>query len=629
MIRLTNACSRYAFGALFLAVFMRCSPADHRPLDPPNILWISAEDITTMLGTYGDENAQTPYLDAFAARSIRYDNAFATAPVCSPARSCLITGVHAVSLGSQHLRSDVQIPMSIVPFPKLLREVGYYCTNNDKEDYNFTDTTIWDESSKKAHWRNRTSGQPFFSVFNLGITHQSQVFGNDSVYDARIAPFVDEVTRTQPEELKLLPYYPDTPMIRKLWARYYTNLSIMDWQFAQILKELELDGLDENTLVFFFGDHGTGMPRSKRALYDSGLKVPLLVHVPERYHEWFNLQQPQTSDQLVSFADFAPTLLAIAGIEIPDYMQGRPFVSSDEVEQRDFVFGTSDRVDEAYELSRTVRSKEYRYIRNFYPHIPLLQRNFYTDQSAVMKELFRVRDSEPDNAATNYLFQPHRPLEELYLVSSDPHEMENLANDPAHLQALETHRDALSRRVLEFHDTGLMPEPLMLTHAQGSTPYEVARSEKLPLASIMEFINQAFDEITDDRLSTAVASDEPLVRYWAAVLAQTPNQEISSELVRPLLFDDVPLVRLEAAKYLVKKGDLTALPIITDELDAEDHSVLLFAARAYEEVSHLIPSAPVPVLEAYDRLKEQTAGRWQGQDLYAFWALREVIENRL
>src|SRR6056297_3297950 len=219
--------------------FLIFSCNQDQPSDKPNIVWICAEDITTMLGCYGDPNARSPHLDAFAEKSVRFTNAFSTAPVCSPSRSCIITGEYATSLGTQHLRSETRIPESIVPFPKLLKKAGYYVSNNDKEDYNFEDNTIWHESSKTAHWKNRNEGQPFFSVFNINITHQSGIFGNDSVYAERIREYIPRVEKVIPEKLILPPYIPESPLIRKLWARYYTNVQVMDLQFAAQLKELE------------------------------------------------------------------------------------------------------------------------------------------------------------------------------------------------------------------------------------------------------------------------------------------------------------------------------------------------------------------------------------------------------
>ena len=274
---------------------------------------------------YGDPVAKTPTIDKLADKGVRFTNAYATAAVCSPARSCLITGVMATTLGTQNLRSETTIPDLIVPFPKYLRQAGYYCTNNYKEDYNFEISGIWDESSKTAHWRDRPTDQPFFAVFNLETTHQSQIFGSDSAYESRHQQYLARIDRTKPETVQLPSYSFDTPEIRKLWARYYDNVQIVDLKVKELLNELVADGLSDNTIIFFYSDHGTGMPRGKRALYDSGIKVPLIIVAPEDYQETLELTPGTVSDQLVSFADFAPTMLSILELPVPGFIQGQSF----------------------------------------------------------------------------------------------------------------------------------------------------------------------------------------------------------------------------------------------------------------------------------------------------------------
>ena len=311
-----------------IALLCQCRTASDSN-QPPNILWITIEDLSPMLGCYDDPVARSPNIDRLAKRGVKYTNAFATAAVCAPARSCLVTGVLATTLGTQHLRSETLVPEDIEPFPKILRSAGYYCSNNEKEDYNFESTDIWDDSSDKAHWRNRRSDQPFFAVFNLEITHQSKIFGSDSVYNQRIAKYAGSIKRTRPEDVRLPSYFFDSPEIRKLWARYYDNVQIVDIQIQEILDQLKEDGLEENTIVFFYSDHGTGMPRGKRALYDSGLKVPLIISAPERYQDQLGLKPNTETDRLVSFVDFAPTVLNILDIPIPDYMQGKTFLGKD------------------------------------------------------------------------------------------------------------------------------------------------------------------------------------------------------------------------------------------------------------------------------------------------------------
>jgi len=382
------------FILFFLSAFLSCGSRDtgtQETTEKPNMLWITCEDITTMIGCYGDPLAHTPNIDNLAAGGVLFKNAYSTAPVCSPARSCLVTGVYATSLGTQNLRSDFEIPDFIRTLPHILRDEGYYCSNNYKEDYNFYDSTIWDESSHEAHWRNRPAGKPFFSVFNFETTHQSQIFGDDSSFYNNYGYRLTEEERTKPEDIILQPYYFDSPMVRKLWARYYDLVRIMDTQVGNILKQLEEDGLKENTIVFFYSDHGTGMPRAKRALYNSGVKVPFIIFIPDKYEDLMSYEPGTLTDDMVSFVDFAPTVLNMLGIQVPEYMQGNPFLGNN-IKKREYVFATSDRVDEAFEISRAVKGKKFSYVRNFLPHLPLIQPNFYTDQSEIMQELLRLKE---------------------------------------------------------------------------------------------------------------------------------------------------------------------------------------------------------------------------------------------
>jgi uncharacterized sulfatase len=453
---LTRITFLLSFG--FLILFSCCKP--EQPATP-NILWITIEDLTPMLGCYGDPVAVTPTIDQLASAGVRFTNAYASAAVCSPARSCLITGVFATTLGTQNLRSETSIPNEIVPFPKFLRAAGYYCTNNDKEDYNFETDGIWDESSKEAHWRNRASDQPFFAVFNFETTHQSKIFGTDSTYGVRYEKYLNKIDRTPPDQVPLPPYSFDTPEIRKLWARYYDNVQIVDLQIKQLLDELEADGLEENTIIFFYSDHGTGMPRGKRALYDSGTKVPLIIVAPDAYQKSLGLTPGTVNHHLVSFADFAPTMLNLLGLQIPDFIQGKPFLGPHE-QPNDFVFATSDRVDEAYELVRSIRTEEYRYVRNYLPHRPLIQPNFYSDQSEISQSNKEILQQNPElTAAQQSMWWPKRPVEELYHTKNDPFETNNLAGDPKFERILVDLRVKNKEMILKTRDSGLATEAYM------------------------------------------------------------------------------------------------------------------------------------------------------------------------
>jgi arylsulfatase A-like enzyme len=327
------------------------------PREKPNILWITCEDVSPRLGCYGDELAITPNIDKLAGEGVRYTKAFATAPVCAPSRSCLITGVYATSLGTQHLRSEVKLPEKIKCFPEYLRAAGYYCSNNYKKDYNFIDVNVWG--------RKRKSGQPFFSVFNFVSTHQGQINGSDDDFETNYGSKLESEEHHDPAKISLPPYYPDTPFVRKIWARYYDLITFMDKQVGEMLGQLEADGLTDNTIVFFFADHGLGIPRFKRTLYDSGLHVPLIVRFGEQYQHLSPCGAGEKIESLVSFVDFAPTVLSLAGLSVPGYMQGRALLGAQAKSPRKYVFGASSRVDEAYEFSRCVRDERYKYIRNY------------------------------------------------------------------------------------------------------------------------------------------------------------------------------------------------------------------------------------------------------------------------
>lgn len=624
---------KYLISISLLIALCACSHLKDE-LPPPNIVWITIEDLSPMLGAYGDATATTPHLDAFAKQSIRYTNAFSTAPVCSPSRSCIITGLYASSLGSMNLRSEVKLPPSIIPYPKYLRQAGYYTTNNSKEDYNFIDTTIWDNSSNKAHWRDRKPGQPFFSVFNLLLTHQSSIFGDDSVYEKRIHPFLPHITPTAPDQVHLPPYYPDTPMIRKLWARYYTNVAIIDYQFSKIIEELEADGLAESTIVFFYSDHGTGVPRHKRALHDSGMKIPFMIHLPEKYAAKFKFTPNTVNDKLISFIDLAPTLFEMTGIAIPEDYPGKPIISSaGKVVERSHLYGASDRVDEGFDLSRSIRTKKYLYIRNFLPHLPLLQPNWYTDHSEIMMELNRVRHDANLTQPQKDMFAPRRPLEELYDVDNDPYQLHNLATRPEYNDTLKEYRNTLREEILKNADTGFAPEPELFRLSKETTPFEFARKQDhYPLKKILAVNDLVLQpETAAHEMIRHLDDPDGLVRYWAIMGLRTlhiDNEEVEKKL-NALLMDEFPCVQIEAAKLLIERGDQKAASTISKHMLSGDEILVLFACRSFQQVAKKLKQIPPDAHKAYEKLLTITDhGRLRNKfyPLYSYWALTYVFE---
>jgi arylsulfatase A-like enzyme len=575
--------------------------------------------------------AVTPSIDRLAKKGVLFKNAYATAPVCAPARSCLVTGVYATSMGTQNLRSDFKIPDFIRTLPHILRDAGYYCSNNYKEDYNFNDSTIWDESSHEAHWRHGPSGKPFFSVFNFEITHQSQIFGDDEAFHNKYGRLLTDDERTKPEDINLQPYFFDSPQVRKLWARYYDLVKLMDKRVNDILAQLKEDGLEENTIIFFYADHGTGMPRAKRALYNSGVKVPFIVYAPEKYQHFIKYQPGTKTNDIVSFVDFPPTVLNILGIPIPDYMQGKAFMGED-IEPREYAFATSDRVDEAFEISRVVKSHKYSYIRNFLPHLPLIQPNFYTDQSEIMKELIRLKEITEMTPEQKSMWLPKRFPEELYDLEKDPFETHNLASDPAYHDVLVVMRNELKTWIIKTHDTGLIPEGYLLENCDQTTAYEISGSDQFyPKDNILKTNDLLLEENIDiKQLISHLNAENILVRYWAAVTLQyveSPSEE-AIEALSNALNDPSIYVKLAAAETLCSLSNCSseAQKAILSGLQADDRMVSLMAARIFELNKGKAVDIITEVKKMHEKLCSTSEGKWKGYDLYACWALNEAFK---
>ena len=471
--------------------------AEVRPPSRPNIVWISNEDMSPRLGAYGDALARTPVLDRLARESIRYTHAFTTAPVCAPSRAAIITGMYQTTLGAQHMRTtedrvpELPGPYLAVPpfyvkaFPEYLRAAGYYTSNRAKTDYQFgVPFTIWDDLGRTAHWRNRPDqNQPFFSVFNLEVTHESQIFPTSPARKGK--PLV-----TSPANVRVPPYYPDTPVVREELARMYDNIADMDTEVGEILRQLEDDGLAANTIVFYWSDHGDGVPRAKRSLYDSGLRVPLMIRWPAFAEATAGRPQPVAppvsagvvSDQLVSFIDLAPTVLALAGVEIPVHLQGRVLLGPKAAPAPEFVFAARDRMDIEYDMMRSARDARFLYIRNFAPELPYAGHIIYRNQSAIMQEWFRLQAQGTLTGAPALWMRTRRPAEELYDTAADPHQIRDIAAEVAHRPTLERMRKAVTDWMAHAGDQGLVNEPEMIQRmwpggAQPETaqPYIVPR----------------------------------------------------------------------------------------------------------------------------------------------------------
>jgi arylsulfatase A-like enzyme len=532
--------------------------------DQPNILWITCEDIGPQLGCYGDKYADTPNLDKLAARGVRYRTAWSNAPVCAPARTTIISGMYPPSTGSENMRSMVQLPEGMRMYPCYLRDAGYYATNNSKEDYNLEHTgKVWDESSPKAHWRNRKPGQPFFAVFNNVGTHESQIRKRPHtlIHDPAKAPVPS--------------YQPDVPEVRRDWAQYYDNITAMDAHSATILKQLEDDGLADSTIVFFYGDHGAGMPRSKRWPYNSGLRVPLLVYVPEKFKHLApkGYGPGKVLDRFVGFVDLAPTLLSLAGMKPPAHMQGHAFMGPYTTPEPKYLFGFRGRMDERVDLVRSCRDDRYVYIRNFMPHKiygQYLAYMFEMPTTQVWKKMYDAGELKPPQT----YFWETKPPEELYDLQSDPDEVKNLAKAPEHKQRLARMRRAVHDWMVEIRDVDLLPECEVLSRSGNGAPWTLGHDlTRYPMERVLDAAEMASS--LDPKLTTALASkltdSDSGVRYWAALGLQMRGAEAvktaHSEL-RRMLQDQSPAARIAAAETLGKFGnadDVSAsLKVLTD-----------------------------------------------------------------
>jgi arylsulfatase A-like enzyme len=449
----------------------------------PNILWLVAEDLSAIIPPFGDNTVATPNLTRLADEGIRYTQVYSSSGVCAPSRAAIATGMYQNRIGAQHMRTtniadfgvEGIVPYEAVPpayvkmHSQYFREAGYYASNNAKEDYQFRKTvTAWDDSSRSAHWRNRAEGQPFFSVFNFGITHESQVWaqaGNPLLVDENL-------------EVPIPPYLPDSEIGRKDVRQVYSNIVAMDQQVGEILNQLEEDGLLDSTIIFWYSDHGGPLPRQKRLLYDSGIHLPLIIRFPDQY------RAGEVDDQLISFVDFKSTILSLAGIEPPTYVDGRAFLGEYAAStSRDYVHAAADRFDSEYDTIRAVRDKRFKYLRNFNPEKPYYLPLTYREQMPVMQELLRMRDAGQLNETQAQWFRTSKEEEELFDTENDPYELNNLAGDTSYAEKLAELRNELDSWMSYIDDKGLMPEVDLIN---SMWPNSVQPTTLSPIASKAE-----------------------------------------------------------------------------------------------------------------------------------------------
>jgi uncharacterized sulfatase len=578
----------------------------------PNILWISCEDISPQLGCYGDPLAITPNLDQLATQGARFRHAYSTIGVCAPCRSAIITGVYASSLGSHNMRCSATPPSYVRCFPEFLRSAGYYCTNNSKTDYNFaTPKEAWDDSSAKAHWKNRPPNKPFFSVFNLTITHESRILfrGADHIKQTRRLKATE---RRDPAKVRVPAYYPDTPEVRRDLANVHELITQMDYEAGDLLKQVEQAGLLEDTIVFFWSDHGVGLPRAKRWLYDSSTHVPLIVRIPERLRHKGQGVPNSWDERLVSLLDLGPTVLNLAGVPVPSYMQGQAFLGPDLKPPRKHVYAARDRMDERYDMVRAVFDGRFRYIRNFDAHQPYYQYMNTSEKNPTMREIRRI-ENPPE--ACKLFKAPRKPVEELYETGKDPDEVQNLAALPQYQSTLRKMRKELEEWMRETRDLGLIPESEMLAMARryGSEASILQQAENRDLLPKLLAVVRAGEHQNIDGLGSALNDRHAAVRSRAAVqlgaLGKIPKNILTK--LQGLLQDDSWSVRIRAAEALIRCGESPEAPLKTliAGLTADAEWTRLEAALALDEVGEAARPALAALRNAIPNDKNRYVAR--------------------
>lgn len=564
--------------------------------EKPNVLWITCEDISPYIGSYGFKQAHTPNLDQLAKQGMRYTNAYANAPVCGVARVTLLTGMYAPSLGAHNFRTITQLPENIPAYPNVLKAAGYYCTNNFKKDYNSSyqnDMSLWDESSNKAHYKNNKDGQPFFSVFNITTTHESQL-NKDKIKGYIERQEIPKAPRINPSDIQLPPYHPDVPEVREDWARFYDLITLMDEKVGELLQELKDKKLDDNTIVFFYSDHGGMLSRSKRYLYNVGTQVPFIVYVPKKWeHLTPSYKAGHVEHKLVSFVDFPKTVLSILNLPIPEKMQGKVFLGKDTEITPSYVHFYRDRMSERYDFNRAVTDGEYYFIQNFVPHRP---RGRSTRYGYTVQQNWRANEDSYANGTSNTIqsqfYQPKKTVE-----------LFNTKNDPWHIQSIAAHKsskiklDELSKELdqwmINIRDIGLIPEPmfhdLVGLGKKYNTIYEYAQSDDykiekiLPIAKLCANGNRA----NKKEFLNFLKDDNPIIRYWGAYgifRMKSQDTRLQKTLIKVIQKETIPVNRLIIAQALAVSGDKkTAFKYLhKDTKSARDGFVFLFGLNALQ-----------------------------------------------
>ena len=520
----------------------------------PNIIWLTTEDNSThYMKLYNEDGTSMPAIEKLASEGIVFDNAFSNAPVCSVARSTLITGCYAPRIFTQfHRRAKhVPLPKNLMPMPYYLKKAGYYTTNNHKQDYNFIlPNEVWDESSTKASYKNRHPGQPFFHVQNNTVTHEGSLHFSQEV--------IDKTADEDLDHIKVFPYHPNTKTFRFSYHHFQKKHMLADQQIGDFLKELYKEGLMDDTIIFYFGDHGGVLPRSKGYAYESGLQIPLVVYVPEKWQHLIPYDRGSRSQTFVEFIDFAPTALTLAGVTPPIGMDGTPIMGKEiqksQIQKKNSSFGYADRFDEKYDLVRTLRVGKFKYIRNYQPFNIDALFNFYRYKMLAYKEWLSLYRDGKLNDVQSQFFQPKSP-EALYNIEEDPHEVNDLSRSEDHKEILLQLRAQLHDRITAMPDLGFYPESYLLDKAL-ENPTAFGQNNKKAISELIATADlnlEPYDEV-EGKITAALQNKNPWIRYWGLIVCSSfgiEAKELVPQIQTLLQMDKENLVRIRAAEYLM------------------------------------------------------------------------------
>jgi len=543
---------------LFLFLLIIANSAIAQP--KPNILWITIEDTSPQfIGCYGNANARTPIIDKLAVEGIRFTNAFSTGTVCSPSRTAIITGVKTYKSGTGNHRSKYPVPEFIKGFPYYLQQLGYYTTNNVKTDYNVANekeyiAETWNESSNKAGWWNRKTGQPFFAVFNYNESHQSRTM--TETYNWYVENVYNQLLPDQQigdSHFEMPPFYRDSPEMRKQFARVYNSIKLTDNKIGELLARLEKDKLKDSTIIFFYADHGEGMPRGKTNGINYGYRVPFIIWFPEMYKHLSPWGKAGiVSDELIDFTDLAPTLISLAGGEISKHLEGRPMLGKKRSKPLEYLVLSSDRSDNGIEMVRTVADGRFVYSRNFMPFINEARYIRYMEIGEIKQQMRKDLAENKLNPLQKSLFEP-RPAEFLFDIENDLWETVNLVENPDYKPVLEKMRNLLKEEVLRSRDVMFLPEYEIASLSKNTTAFEFrldktkyALEEIYEAASLSGFRGK---DVAAKQINFLKSSDS-IVRYWAILGLRSQSQvdlkSFSNEIINAMN-DNYPPVAVSAS----------------------------------------------------------------------------------